>query len=236
LNEPKAPTGYWGPIVLDNYVAPELSSLKVCFAPDIPDPPSLFGTFLLNDVLIGPVVPTIVRPHTVVFLRRWRNAIEEYRTGRERLVSYVSKLPQTNSISSVFLSALSHFEQCIISGHIAALLLARLVEHATGSKSNPAFTAGDGSVVDRLRVLSNSIKHFDERVVAGKPNEHPAPMWITNDGLKCRPKNGKGPFVDVTFAELAEFLSDLTENAKFLADPTYRTQKAAETAAPNTAP
>ena len=224
LNATEKPTGHWGPLVLDKYVAPELSSLTVCSAPPIDEPPKHFVTMMLNHISNVVGVRDELLPHAAVFLRRVWVAVDEYRSGREGLQQYVADLPRTNKQTMLFLSALSHFDHCIINGYVAQVTLERLFKHATSGKTFSDFQRGDGSVLDRVRELYDSVRHFDDRVVAGKPSEHPAPMWITNDGLKCRPRGSGKPPVTVTFSELVEFLDSLSENARIIADPGYQAE------------
>ena len=82
---------------------------------------------------------------------------------------------------------------------------------------------------ERLRLLSNNIKHFDEAVVRVLKRGEPvlrAPMWLTNDGFAARvaPKDERSRSyptsfdVAVTFREFEELLGDLSRNAEFFGE------------------
>jgi hypothetical protein len=239
--------GFWAPKVLDGYVAPELSSLDKCSAPEITEPAEYFATFFLTDVFNGPNVSEALRPLLVTFLRRWKVAINEYRSGRQSLLKYVSNLTSTNNQTGLFLTALASFDHCVIDAYVAMITMNRLIRDASKGKVPNLFTQGHGSVPDRLRELYDSVRHFDDRVIDGQPMEYPAPMWITNQGLKCRlrpplerptchrrrdgwkprVRDGQKPHAEVTFVELADFLNDLTEKAHIPSDPDYRNQQLA---------
>ncbi|HEY1780248.1 MAG TPA: hypothetical protein VGG79_07415 [Roseiarcus sp.] len=102
------------------------------------------------------------------------------------------------------------------------------------------FEAGDNSTADRVNKLYNVIKHFDDRFEMGQklrlPSAYPAPLWVTDRGLKghttlidgrelkadWRKRKNLGNVrhqdVEVTFDEFVVLLSELTENARLLAE------------------
>ena len=68
----------------------------------------------------------------------------------------------------------------------------------------------DGSDYDRLREISNRIKHFDEDVtVAAKKGERVpiAPVWLTNVGLVASTAH-------LTFAEVEKIMRDQSIDAE----------------------
>lgn len=89
------------------------------------------------------------------------------------------------------------------------------------SQSNCSSTANSlltGKISGIL--ASNRFKHFDEDVADGLIQNQPAPVWITNTGLRCREKSS-GNLVDLSFVEIAELLEQLRSKAKFLASDVY---------------
>jgi hypothetical protein len=237
VDEPKEPSRLrWAARVLDSIVAPEMSQVTICSAPDIPEPRASLATYFLRSAL-GRPYPDQLRPPANVYLHRWTLALSEYRAGRECLSRYVAGLPETNNRTGLFLSAVGHFEHSVIDAYLAILAFKRFVRQIGDDEWKP-FKPGDGSPADRLNKLYNVIKHFDERFEMGQklghPSVYPAPLWITNDGLAghttlVKGKEFKGgdwtkinkddlrhQDVLVTFDEFAILLGELTENARFV--------------------
>jgi hypothetical protein len=90
-------TARFGAFVLNNYGAPKLSQLTQCGAPPIDKPPNHLGSFILTSIFIRSYPQPIGRI-LLMFGRRTLNAIEEYIKGRELLLAYVQKLPETNNL------------------------------------------------------------------------------------------------------------------------------------------
>src|SRR3981189_1565492 len=100
-------------------VAPECSTLTSCDMPDLPDPANYWGSFFLNNILSEKPDPP--RPLIVVFLRRYAQAIREYRIARSFIADYVAALAETNNVSGLYLRSLSHFEQAISNLYLALM-------------------------------------------------------------------------------------------------------------------
>ena len=216
-------SGFWNADLLDRLVAPELSKLTDCSAPDIPEPPDYFASYFLNNALNFPL-PEEMHPVLVTFLRRWEVAVREYRAGREHLYKFVSDLPRTNNQTSLFRTALAHFEHSVTNAYLALMAWGVVIRVFGGNGSEKPFVKGDGTPAWRLNELTNAIKHFDEQIENHGHVAYPAPIWLTNDGLKCRRPSDTGQQKEVVlaFAELAQLLNDLTENARFISDEVYR--------------
>jgi hypothetical protein len=223
-------TGFWAGHLLDSLVAPEMSKVSVCAAPDIPEPPSYFGSYFLNNVFIAPI-PEDVRPLVIVFLRRWTFAVREYRAGRDHLSRFAGDLPRTNNQIGLFLSALGHFEHCIINAYLALMAVRALIQVRNGQDPD-AYKKGDGSTADLLHRLYSAIKHYESGYAKG--HTYPAPIWITDKGLKCRyRKEGGFPEdVELTFEELAAELNGMTENARLISEGMHRSPPSAPSQAP----
>jgi hypothetical protein len=232
-------SGFWAGHVLDRFGAPEMSQVTVsCAPPDIPEPRSGIVTYFLRNAL-GPTYPDNLWPPANVYLRRWSSSLSEYRAGRDCLSRYVAGLPRTNNQIGLFLSAVGHFEHSVIDAYLAIMAFTAVVRQLGDDKWKP-FEAGDRSPPDRLNRLYNVIKHFDDRFEMGQtlgfPSAYPAPLWITDRGLKghttlVNGKELKGDWrtrksipnlehqdVEVTFDEFTVLLSELTQNAHILAE------------------
>lgn len=141
----------------------------------------------------------------LTFLRRAYAAVREYDSGRSALLRFVTENRAQKHNLSALLTAITHFEQCI--GQVwQAVALHNRMEHAilnSGVRRITAYTAGEGSDLERTHMLYNVIKHFDvdQAAVASSP------IWITNSGLKCNS-------AFVSFAELEETITSLVAVAE----------------------
>ena len=120
-------------------------------------------------------------------------------TGRELLLAYVEKLPQTNNHFLHAMDATGYFEQSIGFACQAASLFKRLVVLANREKV-------DDDREKRLRKIWNRSKHFDEDLVdpAIVNTDITAPVWLTNEGISSS-------VASVRFEELHSFLTDLVK-------------------------
>ena len=146
--------------ILENLVAPNLPHLTKCGAPDFPSLPHFWGSLFLNRAITPEVWGSAQGILLSTFIARLESAVEDYRAGREQLMVYVSDLPQHDELNA-YRRALARFESCILRGHIAFCSLKRL-----GTLINAAslYENNDGSDYDRIRLINNRIKHFDEDV------------------------------------------------------------------------
>jgi hypothetical protein len=128
--------------------------------------------------------------------------VSEYGLGRTELQKYVDELPKRNNHFLGALRALSHFEQSVAALYQAALLTQPITK-------NRLFQKGDGSPMERLNLIYNRSKYFEEgEEGAGPP---PAtPIWLTNEGLQSSD-------ADLPFAELHDIIIDLTKCAEMIA-------------------
>jgi hypothetical protein len=182
--------------VLDNFGAPKLSELTECGASAFDQPANHLGSFILTSVFIKRY-PDPQGRLILMFGRRLLNAINEYITGRDLLLKYVQKLPETNTHFLQALNATTHFEQCVGSGCQAALLFDRLVKLA---KLPPV----DDERWNNLRKIWNRSKHFDEDLEDSDVENAgiTAPVWLTNHGLSSAKAN-------IRFVDLHSFLAEL---------------------------
>jgi hypothetical protein len=198
----------FGSFALDTLWAPKLSLLTSCGAPEVASLPNYGGSLRLNQLFSSAKYKEPVKVLLSNFVGRLSTAVEEYRAGRDHLLSYVAALPQHDRLRD-HRRAVSHFESCILHGYTAIVCLAgvgRILQI-----DQRIFVHGDGSDYDRLRLLNNRIKHFDEDVEdaarAGTTSIPVAPVWITNDALESTA-------AVLRFCELAEILQVQSKDAE----------------------
>jgi hypothetical protein len=81
------------------------------------------------------------------------------------------------------------------------------------------YVTGDQSDYDRLRLLNNSIKHFDEKIEAAMKNAASvpiAPVWITNDGFECAKTS-------LLFLEMEAIFEAQAKDAEAFSNPAHFT-------------
>jgi hypothetical protein len=202
--------------VLDTLTAPKLTSLTACGAVEVPALPDYDTPLKLNQ-LGGVRYKHNAMVLIMTFIRRLKTAISEYSQGRGFLEKYIDALPG-NHLLEAHRVALSHFENSILQLHVVIVSLAAL----GGGTSRKAklgrpqlYVSGDNSDY-RVRLLANSIKHFDEEVARAAQSNAPvpiAPLWITNDGFECS-KNAT-----VSFSEMKAIFEDQAKDAETLSKP-----------------
>jgi hypothetical protein len=206
--------------LLDKYGAPKLSELTTCNAPALEEPPNYLGSFVLNSIFLV-AYPELLGRLVLIFGRRVIHAVNEYRTGRELLFSYLEQLKQTNSHFLLAMRATTYFEHCIASLCQAAALLGRIQETVQPDLQ----VAEKDEREERLIRIWNRSKHFDEDIVAKKlaNADITAPVWLTNEGISSEKAS-------VTFDELHSVLSSLLDALRFFAVdfPKRRTDAAAK--------
>jgi hypothetical protein len=208
----------WDGFVLDRYVAPKSSSLAKCLAPEVPELPDYFGSFFLNNILTEQD-PEITLSLTNIFLRRFANAVQDYRNGRKEMMACVAALTRSNDMVRSYMRALSYFEASIVNTNLA------LKAHDTAGKIwDPAqprtFNKGDGSPWQRLNAVYNALKHFDENLAIGivRPDLF-TPMWLVDDGIECAGSQGEAK---LHFTELIDLHRDLEIDARWISEEVYR--------------
>jgi hypothetical protein len=201
--------------ILDTLTAPRLTSLTACGAVEVPVLPDYETILKLNQVLGG----VRYKHHNAVvlimtFIRRLKTAISEYNQGCQFLRKYVDAQPG-NHLLDAHRVALAHFENSILQLHVAIVSVAALGGGTRPGKAKlgrpQLYVCGDNSDYDRIRLLCNSIKHFDEEVERAAQSNAPvliAPLWITNDGFECS-KNAK-----LSFWEIKAIFEDQAKDAE----------------------
>jgi hypothetical protein len=199
----------------DRLIAPHFSQLT---APKIPDISGerkyVLSAFILNAKL-AVSIPNGLRQHVFNFIRKSEDAFDEYAEAGRRLKQHVAAKNQT---VSPYFAALRHFEHCL--GHLYEAVLCVNGLRLPGHEKQ--FDKADGSVLDRVFVLHNHVKHMDTKFRQGKyhdeqsftlfatggpnsrvladsdiPDVASVPIWLTNNGLECRA-------AALTYRELAD--------------------------------
>lgn len=168
--------------MLNLFGAPELSDLTVCGAKELPKLPDYLSAAMWNHI-VGVVFPDpSVRHLDLAFLRRANAAAEEYTTARSHLLRYVEGVEVGEHRLGAYLSALTHFEQCLDAIWRAAELFNKMEHEILGSrpKKLTIFREGDNSDLERINKLNNVAKHFN----AAQAEQASTPIWITNLGIK----------------------------------------------------
>lgn len=197
---------HFGAQVLDTYIAPRLSELQDCSPPDLPELPHYRGSLVLYDVFCGVAYPDDLRVPISLFISRLRETIFEYRSATEYLQKYVAALPDHGQLGA-HTRSVAHFETCIIKADLAATLL-KLVAARIGAPL--PWNRRDGSTFERIHLMSNRIKHFDEDIgeAARMGKALPlAPIWLIRSGLECSR-------CCVSFDELTIVLRNMAEDAE----------------------
>jgi hypothetical protein len=193
--------------LLNLFGAPELSELTVCGAKELPALPDYLSVAMLNLISGVPWYPDLaVRHLDLAFLRRSHAANEEYRLGRELLLRYVEGVAGGRHLLGAYLSALTHFEQCLGAIWQAAELHDRMSKNVQGDPSTKMalYELGQGSDLERINRLNNVAKHFN----VSQAEETSTPIWITNRGIK-----GTGG-LELSFDELYDNVMALSEVAR----------------------
>ena len=173
---------------LDIFIAPKLSKLTECNAPDLSDLTDQW----LNNIILNNIfnfnLPDKEKAYLLNFLRRVEAAFYEYNKARNALTEYITT--DRNIISPIF-HALNHFETLFAQLYQAYLLL----KSATELK---LFEKDDNSELDRVNKIYNVSKHMYERIENGTlPEKGTCAIWITNKGIESTD-------AAITFVELKD--------------------------------
>ena len=208
------------PETKNRLIAPKISELLTPNPPDI----SVGRKYPINGFIgntnLSLVLSNRIRQACFNFLRNAEAAFDEYCDARTELLNYL----QTKSRTVVpYFSALRHFEHCL--GHLYHSVLSVNV-----FAKEKQFRAGDNTVLDRISILHNHVKHMDDkysrvrirdeisfrlfatRTTGSKNRSYPiedtasVPIWLTNTGLECRQTS-------LTYSELADEVTSTLDEA-----------------------
>lgn len=195
----------YSPELLNLFGAPELSALTSCGAKELEAPPDYLSAAIWNHIA-GVAHPNIsVRHLDLAFVRRTNAAVGEYVAGRSYLLRYIEGVEAGVHRLGSYLSALTHFEQCLNALWQAAELFNRMEHKVLGVDSTKLtlYKQGENSDLERINLLNNVAKHFSSTQAA----QTSTPIWITNNELKCAE-------AVLSFDELRDNLLALSEAAR----------------------
>lgn len=188
---------------MDRFVAPGFSSFIVATIPDMSAVSKEQGYWLTNFILnscLRVALDDGTRRTLFNFLRRTEAAFEEYEAARRLTLAHLA-----NPKHKDYIRAVGHWEQFLSQADRAWFVLVR--------GEQVLFGRNDGSVLERLHLLYNRTKHLETAINSGQlPPGGTLPVWLANDGLQA--VDGK-----LTFAEIAEILTDLAKWADAAQDP-----------------
>lgn len=209
----------------DRLIAPKISELT---EPNIPDITASriypLNVFIMNFEL-SLAISNKNRQLIFNILRKGQDAFDEYCEGRENLFSYTRS--DKKKVVSYF-AAVRNFEHCLAHVYQTVRCMNSLANTWGGPRQ---FDHGDGSILERVNILHNEIKHMDVRfeqgncpdeisfkTLAEKPGEANTkrivapniPVWLTDDALEC----GR---TRVTYEELSQEILEILEDAGNLA-------------------
>jgi hypothetical protein len=163
---------------LDTFIAPKLSLLTKCNAPELLLSSNWLSPFILNTMFVIPIYPANSRRTCMVaFLRRAEATFLTYRKAREQLIEYL--IPRPQRVFSLYFESVLYFETCLSQWSQAADILRAVFQI-------DYFKTGDNSKEQRINSLYNDTKHLDEKRALGEIADATPAIWITNDGLEGR--------------------------------------------------
>jgi hypothetical protein len=193
--------------LLDEFVAPGLSTLRKQRLPALPrelrpDPLQFAMTAFLLPHAFGRKIEQKTRIRVFNFIRRTRNAYDEYEVAKRAYTKYFveRKNPQP------YLSAVRHFENCFASCYQGHELLFAIANREFANKDSE----GRGELNYRMSRLYNESKHTKGMIDAQTFQGENISLWISNDGFETKRAR-------MTFAELAEILQDMGITSRLLA-------------------
>jgi hypothetical protein len=221
----------------DKFIAPKISRLAAPALPDISaERGHVLNAFILN-IDLALALPNKHRQLLFNLIRKADDAFDEYCRAASSLKDYVTARGLT---LSHYFSAIRHFEHCLAHLYQAVRCMNALTVTWGGEKQ---FICGDGSILERVVIIHNQIKHMDERFENGDFGEANSfalfatksdgtktvadddaagianvPMWLTDDGLECAK-------AAITYRELAQEIRELCQEAKNLARITPNVKK-----------
>jgi hypothetical protein len=187
-----ATNGRFTNYTLDNFVAPHISKLTACKAPELSDDATWINSFILTTIFVVKLEAK-KRAFVFNFIRRAHGATMAYRAMREHILEYIST--PRNTVSPYF-KALTQAEICIGQCYQGLELLATAI-------GENVFDQNSDSVAEKLHTVYIDSKHMDRMIAGSKlPDEATTGVWITNDGLA----SARG---EISFVSLHKILLDL---------------------------
>jgi len=201
--------------ILDTYFAPNISELRSAVIPEIPIAVDQRLSFALNHALGAKRFKHVGHLATIgAAMSHHVTANREYLNAREGVNASIHNLPEHAHLYKLT-KAISHFETCILHCHISALCLHNIHVALVPSADSKIYSDPD---YEKLRVLSNRIKHFDEDMRDGINSNTPIqtyPIWLTETEVHCRDGS-------LAYDDLARILVAHDDSLRFLASDFFK--------------
>ena len=199
--------------LLNRYLAPGISELTACKAPDIsdnyPESAHWLANHFLNSVFRG-TFKNKYRQYVFNQLFRAQVAYADYQEARALTENFLAKGKPDHPAIGPYFQALARWESCLLNLQIFIDVMNRMKKEFNDES---VFKGYDGTPEQRAYAIANTVKHFGSSVAAEKHDESDTvPMWLTNDGLRTRT-------IELKFAELANLLFEVANAADELQDP-----------------
>jgi hypothetical protein len=197
----------FGAAVLDEYLAPGISSFNEAEVPDLagkcPQSDHWISNLFLNS-LFGVRYNATWKQAAVSFLFRTQSALRAYEAARTKTLECTKAFEPGRPAGRLYFEAVAQWEVVLLNIQIALDLFLKVI--------SPQTKATDDA--DRIRLAANRIKHFAEDIKEGAIPDLTVPLWLAKDCLKTSA-------ADVTFEELAENLCEMGQAADILQYPSY---------------
>ena len=170
---------------LDNFVAPDLSKLTLCGAPELAQDVVTMNNAVLNLIFTSSWSDE-VRTYFFNYIRRVSHGFYEYSMGRTALLAYIDDPEAKGNKVTGILRSITHFEQVFISAGIAVETLARYMV-ASKPKQNKAtlkvvmeeMYANTKMPLNKFVSVYNDVKHL-----GSQRGLKYCPFWLTNTGIE----------------------------------------------------
>lgn len=201
------------PKLLDRHLAPGISSLVTCDAPDIsddhPEAPHWLANNFLNSMFRG-TYKNKFRQYAANQIYRAQVAFADYHEARTSTLHFLQAGNPHNPAIRAYFKAVSRWESCLLNLQIFIDVMNRMKKDLG---DEPVFKGNDGTAVQRAYGIANVIKHFGSDIAAGRHDERDTvPLWLTNTGFSTR-------VCELTYQELAKLVSEVAMAANELQDP-----------------
>lgn len=205
----------WSRELLEDLIAPEITSFTEADIPDLSDAHAeakhWIGNHFLNSVFRGRFPPGS-KAIVLNLLYRAQTAFRLYNEARKHTLHFLAQREAYNPSSALYFTAVATWETTVLNVQMAQDIFSKLTR-------TPVFERHTGSDDERLWAIANRIKHCASDISDGKHStDLTVPMWLANRGLVTR-------VAELTYAEMGEHVDSLARIAKTLQDPVAAAEK-----------
>lgn len=185
--------------ILDQFLAPGISTFKHAEIPDLRQVHDQYSYWLANHFLESILTATYQAPYRqYVFnlLYRIQTAFLSYHEARELTFTYLSITLPNNPAIRTYFQALARWETCFLNWQI-------LVDIFNKMSGERVFKKNENSLEERTNNICNAIKHAGSTIKREKREDSVMiPLWLSNDGFNSFEQNA------ISYQELASLLAD----------------------------